>query len=88
LKINEEIPPGSFSIAGTRIAILQFFKPLKPNLIFTFEKSVEIIAECELNAEKIYLVGERSFKIYMKLNGAFIEIQGAYKKWKKMQDKT
>jgi len=40
MKINEEIPPDSFSIAGTRIASLQFFKPLKLNQLFTFENGV------------------------------------------------
>ena len=80
LQINEEIPPGSFSMAGSRIATLQFFKSLKPNPLFTFEEGVEKIAECELDAEKDYPVGERSFKIYMKLSGTFIDVQGVHTK--------
>ena len=50
LQINEEIPPGSFSMVGSRSATLKFYKSLKPNPIFTFEKGVEKIAECKLDA--------------------------------------
>ena len=80
LKLDEEIPPGSFSMVGSRSATLKFYKSLKPNPIFTFEKGVEKIAECVLDAEKDYPVGERGFKIYLKLGGTFIDAQGIHTK--------
>ena len=80
LKLDEEIPPGSFSMVGSRSATLKFYKSLKPNPIFTFENGVEKIAECVLDAEKDYPVGERGFKIYLKLGGTFIDAQGIHTK--------
>jgi len=80
LKINEEISAGSLSMAGPRTAMLVFYKSLKPNPIFTFEKGVEKIAECKLDAEKDYPIGERDIKVYMKLGGTFIDVQGVHLK--------
>jgi hypothetical protein len=75
-------------MTGKRIAALQFFKPLKPNPLFTFENGVEKIAEYELDADRDYPIGESSFKIYIKLNGTFIDIQGVHTKcWKKCKVK-
>ena len=72
------IPPGSFSMVGSRSTKLNFYKSLKPNPIFIFEKGVEKIAECVLDAEKDYPLGERGFNIYMKLGGSFIDVQGVH----------
>ena len=67
-------------MAGRRSATLNFYKSLKPNPIFTFEKGVEKIAECKLDAEKDYPIGERDIKVYMKLGGTFIDVQGVHLK--------
>ena len=80
LKINEEISAGSLSMTGPRSTTLTFYKSLKPNPIFTFEKGVEQIAECKLDAEKDYPIGERDIKVYMKLGGTFIDVQGVHLK--------
>ena len=63
---NGEISAGSFSMIEPRSATLNFYRSLKPNPIFTFEKGVEKIAECKLDAEKDYPFGERYIKGYMK----------------------
>jgi len=65
---------------GPRTVMLVFYKSLKPNPIFTFEKGVEKIAECKLDAEKDYPIGERDIKVYMKLGGTFIDVQGVHLK--------
>jgi len=78
LNLNEEIPPKSFSMVESRTATLNFYKSLKPNPIFTFENGVEKIAECVLDAEKDYPVGERDFEIKMKLSGTFIDVEGVH----------
>ena len=67
-------------MASPRSATLNFYKSLKPNAIFTFEEGVEKIVECVLDAEKYYPVGERGFKIYLKLGGTFIDAQGIHTK--------
>jgi hypothetical protein len=78
LKINEEISERSFSMNNPRSGTLTFYRSLKPNPIFTFEKGVEKIAECILDAEKDYPVGERDAKVYMKFGGTFIDVQGVH----------
>jgi hypothetical protein len=80
LKIDEEISPYSFSMVGPRKCTLYFYKSLKPNPIFTFENGVEKIADCELDAGKDYPVSERSFKVYMKLSGTFIDVKAIHEK--------
>ena len=67
-------------MAGTRIVALQFFKSLKTNPLFTFENGVEKIAEYELDADRDYPIRENSFKIYIKLNGTLIDVQGVHTK--------
>ena len=80
LKINEEISAGSLSMLDPRSTTLTFYKSLKPNPIFTFEKGVEKIAECKLDAEKDYPIGERNIKVCMRLGGTFIDVQGVHLK--------
>jgi hypothetical protein len=80
LKNGEEIPPKTFSMVSPRTCTLHFYKSLKPNPIFTFEKGVEKMVECELDAGKDYPLGERDFKVYMKLNGTFIDIKAVHEK--------
>ena len=80
IKINEEIPPKLFSMVDPRSTTLTFYKSLKPNPIFTFEKGVDQIAQCKLDAEKDYPIGERDIKVYMKLGGTFIDVQGVHLK--------
>ena len=38
------------------------------------------MVECELDAGKDYPLGERNFKVYMKLNGTFIDIKAIHEK--------
>jgi hypothetical protein len=80
LKNGEEIPPKTFHMVSPRTCTLHFYKSLKPNPIFTFEKGVEKMVECELDAGKDYPLGERDFKVYMKLNGTFIDIKAVHEK--------
>lgn len=53
LKNGEEIPPKTFYMVLPRKSTLNFYKSLKPNPIFTFEKGVEKMVECELDAGHI-----------------------------------
>ncbi len=78
LKINEEISAGSLSMVEPRSATLTFYKSLNPNPIFTFEKGVKKTAQCKLDAENDYPIGERGIKVSMRLDGTFIDVHGEH----------
>ena len=78
LKINEEISAGSLPMVEPRSATLTFYKSLNPNPIFTFEKGVKKTAQCKLDAENDYPIGERGIKVSMRLDGTFIDVHGEH----------
>ena len=80
LKYDESLPPQSFTMIGPRKTTLKFYKSLKANPIFTFEKGVEKIVECELDAKKDYPVGQRDFNVYMSFGGTYIDIKAIHEK--------
>ena len=65
-------------MADPRSATLTFYKSLKSNPIFTFEKGVEKLVECKLDAENDYPIGERNIKVCIRLGRTFIDIQGEH----------
>ena len=79
LELNEEITR-TYHMVGPRICDLKFFQTLKPNPTFTFEKGVEKMGECTLDAGRDYPKGERKFTVTMKFGGTFINVKGKHEK--------
>ena len=67
-------------MTAPRFCSLQFFQTLYPNPTFTFEKGVEKMGECILDAGRDYPKGERKITVTMKFGGTFINVKGKHEK--------
>ena len=65
---------------NSKACSLTFFKSIKPNPIFSTEKGVEKIIECELNAGKVYPPEERKLIISIKFGGTYIDVKALHEK--------
>ena len=80
LEYNKTIKYDNLSMLNSRSCDLPFYKSIKPNPIFTFEKGVEKILECELDAGKDYPLGERNIIIEIKFGGTYIDVKAIHEK--------
>ena len=80
LEYNKTIKYDDLIMLSARICKLPFYKSIKPNPIFTFEKGVEKILQCELNTGKDYPVGERNLIIELKFGGTYIDVKAIHEK--------
>ena len=80
LEYNKTIKYDDLSMLNPRTCNLPFYKSIKSNPIFTFEKGVEKILECELNTGKDYPLGERNLIIELKFGGTYIDVKAIHEK--------
>ena len=80
LEYNKTINYNDLIMLNSRTCNLPFYKSIKPNPIFTFEKGVEKILECELNTGKDYPLGERNLIIELKFGGTYIDVKAIHEK--------
>lgn len=80
LEYNKTIKCNDISMRYPRYGLLSFYKSIKQNPIFTFEKGVEKILDCQLDAEKDYPPGERKVIIELKFGGTYIDVKAIHEK--------
>ena len=79
IKIDQEIT-NTYTMTGPRYCKMEFFQTLNPNPYYTFEKGIEKIGECTLDAGKDYPPDERLIKLTMKFGGTFIDVKAIHVK--------
>lgn len=79
LKSKEEITK-LYKMTGPRYCKMGFYKTLNPNPKYTYERGVEKIGECILDAGKDFPPDERGIKLTMKFGGTFIDVKAIHEK--------
>ena len=80
LEYNKAITYDDLEMPNSKTALLTFYKSIKPNPIFSTEKGVEKIIECQLNAGKVYPLKERKVIISIKFGGTYIDVKALHEK--------
>ena len=79
LKLDKEITH-LYKSRGPRYCSINFYKTLKNQPIFSFEKGMEKFGQLRLDAKKDYPFGERDIKVTMKFGGTFIDVNAIHVK--------
>ena len=80
LEYNKTIRYDQLFMANSKYCNLPFYKSIKQNPIFTFEKGVEKILDCQLDTGKNYPLGERKIIIEIKFGGTYIDVKAIHEK--------
>ena len=77
LKLNQEITR-SYTMIEPRYCTLNYYKSFKSDPTFTFEKGIEYIGECKIDAGRDYPKNERDIKVTMKFGGTFVDVKAIH----------
>ena len=74
LELGEEIIK-NFTFPNSRKCLMNFYKTLKCDPIFVFEKGIEKIGQLIFEIEKDYPPGKRNITVTMRIGGTFIDVK-------------
>ena len=80
LEYSKTIKYNNLHMKNSKSCNLIFYKSIMKNPIFTFEKGVEKILNCELDTGKNYPLGERNLIIEIKFGGTYIDVKAIHEK--------